>query len=47
MIEFLLYLVAFVCFALAACNVPARVQLAALGLALWVLVSVVHAWPGR
>lgn len=47
MVEFLLYLAAFVCFVLAAIGVGSRVALVPLGLALWVLVSVIHAWPGR
>jgi hypothetical protein len=48
MLEFLLYLAAFVCFALAAVGVGAVriVALVPLGLALWVLVSLVEAWPG-
>jgi predicted membrane-bound dolichyl-phosphate-mannose-protein mannosyltransferase len=48
MLEFLAYLVAFLCFlaaAFAADRWP-RVNLIALGLAAWVLVSLAHAWPG-
>lgn len=44
--EFLLYLIAFVCFVLAAIDVKARVNLIAVGLAAWVLVPLIHAWPG-
>jgi len=47
MLDFLLYLVAFVCFLLVAFGVgPARVNLLAVGLAAWVLVPLIHAWPG-
>ena len=44
--EFLLYLIALVCFALAAFGVAARINLVAAGLAAWVLVPLIHAWPG-
>ena len=47
MLDFLLYLVAFVCFLLVVFGVgPARVNLLAVGLAAWVLVPLIHAWPG-
>lgn len=42
--EFLCYLAAFVAFVLAAAGVPSRVNLVALGLALWVLVPTVLAY---
>jgi hypothetical protein len=46
-LEFLLYAAAFVCFLLAASGrVTARVNLAAAGLAAWVLVPLWRAWPG-
>jgi hypothetical protein len=44
-LEFLLYLAALICFGLATFSVTARrVNLLAAGLALWVLVLVVHAF---
>lgn len=47
MLDFLLYLAALICFGLAAFGVGARwVSLVPLGLGLWVLVSVLAAWPG-
>lgn len=48
MLDFLLYLIAFVCLVLAAISVSIhpRVSLLALGLAAWVLVPLHHAWPG-
>jgi hypothetical protein len=48
MLDFLLYLVALVCFLLAAFahDRVSRVNLVALGLAAWVLVLVIRAWPG-
>jgi hypothetical protein len=47
MLEFLLYLIAFVCFVLVAFGVgPARVNLLGVGLGAWVLVPLIHAWPG-
>lgn len=47
MISFLLYLVGFVCFLLVAFGVsPGRVNLLGVGLAAWVLVPLLHAWPG-
>ena len=43
---FLLLLVAFVCFVLAAIGVGLpRVNLLALGLACWVLTALIGAWP--
>lgn len=46
-LAFLLYLVAFLCFLAAAFGVASsRVNLVAAGLAAWVLVPLVHAWPG-
>lgn len=47
MIDFLLLLAAAICFALAALNVPARVNLLGLGLLFWVLVPLLAAVPGR
>lgn len=46
MLVFLLYLIAFVCFVLAAIGVGTRVNLLGAGLASWVLVSLIGAWPG-
>lgn len=46
LLSFLLYLVAFICFVLAAFGVGTRVNLLGAGLACWVLVSVIAAWPG-
>jgi hypothetical protein len=48
MLDFLLYLVAFLCFVFAAFahDRVSRVNLVALGLAAWVLVPLHHAWPG-
>jgi hypothetical protein len=44
---FLCYLVALVCFVLAAAGVSVRtVNLVAAGLAAWVLVPLAEAWPG-
>lgn len=40
---FLLYLIAFICFVLAALGVAARLNLVAVGLAAWVLVLLVRA----
>lgn len=47
MLAFLLYLVAFVCFLIAAFahDRVTRVNLVALGLASWVLVPILNAWP--
>lgn len=46
MLTVLLLLGAFICFALAAIGVPAgRVNLIAAGLALFVLVPLINAWP--
>jgi len=47
-LEFLLYVVAFVCFLIAAFaqDRVSRVNLLGLGLAAWVLVPLSHAWPG-
>ena len=45
MLTFLLLLAALACFALAAFGVKARLELAALGLACWVLPAVIAAWP--
>ena len=44
-VNFLLYLIGFICFVLAALGVLARVNLIAVGLACWILVSVIAAWP--
>jgi hypothetical protein len=47
MLTFLLLLGAFICFGLAALNLTVkRVELTALGLALWVLTFLIPAWPG-
>jgi hypothetical protein len=46
MLVFLLYLIAFICFVLAAFGVGTRVNLLAAGLACWVLTAVIAAWPG-
>ena len=48
MLDFILYLVAFVCFLIAAFahDRVSRVNLVAAGLAAWVLVPLHHAWPG-
>jgi hypothetical protein len=49
MLDFLLYLIAFLCFLAAAFlhdRVGSRVNLVAAGLAAWVLVPLHHAWPG-
>lgn len=40
-LKLVLFILAFVCLALAAANVPARVNLLALGLALWLLAVIV------
>lgn len=46
MLSFLLYLIAFVCFVLVALGIgPARLNLLGVGLASWVLVPLIHAWP--
>lgn len=46
MVTFLLFLIGFVCFVLAAAGVTAsKVNLLALGLASWILVSLIGAWP--
>lgn len=45
MIELLLLVAAFVVFVLAAFGVPSRVNLVAVGLALWVLAVIVGGWP--
>jgi hypothetical protein len=45
MLAFLLYLIAFICFVLAALGVGTRVNLLAAGLACWVLTAVIAAWP--
>jgi uncharacterized membrane protein len=47
MLAFVLYLIAFVCFVLVAFGVgPSRVNLLGIGLGCWVLVPLIHAWPG-
>lgn len=48
MLDFLLYLIAFLCFLVAAFahDRVSRVNLVAAGLAAWVLVPLHHAWPG-
>jgi hypothetical protein len=46
MLEFLLLLAAFLCLVAAAAGVTARVALGWAGLALFVLVPLIHAWPG-
>lgn len=48
MLTFLLLLFGFVCFVLAAFGVAApRINLMATGLALWILVALIAAWPGK
>ena len=45
-INFLLLLAGFIAFALAACSVPTRrLNLIGLGLALWILVPLIAAFP--
>jgi hypothetical protein len=48
MLAFLLYVIAFVCFLIAAFahDRVTRVNLVAAGLAAWVLVPLLNAWPG-
>lgn len=46
MLAFLLYLAAFILFLLAAFGVGSRIALGWLGLACFVLPSVIAAWPG-
>lgn len=47
MVTFLLLFLALICFGVAAFGVVvSRINLVALGLALWVLTLVIHAWPG-
>ena len=48
MLDFILLLVGFIAFVLAAISVAVhpRVNLVALGLAAWILVPLHHAWPG-
>lgn len=43
MLDLILYLIAAICFGLAAFGVAARVNLLALGLLAWVLVPLLHA----
>lgn len=46
MLTFVLLLAAFICFVLATIPVVVpRINLVALGLALWVLVALIGAWP--
>jgi hypothetical protein len=46
MLTFILLLAGFVCFVLAAIPVAVpRINLVALGLALWILVALIGAWP--
>jgi hypothetical protein len=46
-LEFLLYLIAFICFVLLAFGVEVRrVSLLGVGLGAWVLVPLIRAWPG-
>ena len=47
MLPFILLLLGFVCFVLATIGVNARINLIALGLALWILVALIDAWPGK
>jgi hypothetical protein len=45
-LAFLCYLIGFICFlAVAAGRQPARINLLGVGLAAWVLVPLVNAWP--
>ena len=47
MLTFLLLLFGFICFVLAAAGfTTSRVALLPLGLALWILVPLISAWPG-
>lgn len=47
MAEFVLLLVGFLCFLAVAAGVPSgRVNLLGAGLAAWILVPLMHAWPG-
>lgn len=45
MLNLLLLILALVCFLLATANVPARINLVALGLALWVLEVILAGHP--
>lgn len=46
MVDFLLLLIGFICFTLAAVGVSAsRVNLVALGLACWILIPLIAAFP--
>lgn len=48
MVTFILLLLGFLCFVLATIGVTAKmVNLVALGLACWILVALIAAWPGR
>lgn len=47
MLTFILLLLGFVCFVLAAFGVPSRINLIAAGLACWILVPLIAAWPGN
>jgi hypothetical protein len=46
LLDFLLYLAAFIVFVIAFIRARPGWDLIALGLALWVLVNVIHSWPG-
>lgn len=46
MLGFLLYLVAFLAFAVSTFTAVARINLVALGLACLALVGVINGWPG-
>jgi len=46
-LTFILLLLGFVCFVLATFGVNARIDLIALGLAFWILVALIGAWPGK
>lgn len=42
-VNLLLFLAGFICFAMATWSAPARFNLLALGLAMWILVPLIHA----
>jgi hypothetical protein len=42
LVNLLLLLVGFICFCIATASAPARFNLVALGLALWILVPLIH-----
>lgn len=46
MLIFILLLLAFLAFVAAAIGIESRINLVAVGLALWVLTQLIGAWPG-